>query len=430
MEEKPVAAWSVQRTVAITLVIFAVAMAGVLLVTWRDVLLLLFAGIVVATALQPACDLLTNRFGLRPAASSIVVFASVSFTLLGLAVWLAPQLWEQGLAFWEQLPAWYASAREWLLGSSSRTLKRFGGWVPEEMPALSMESLQGAGDSDSSGGPWAAIQSAAWVMLGVFAMGMLAFYWTLNRQSTVQSLVNLLPEHRRDFYHELIDTLFQKLGAYVRGQLILCAIVGLLSLVAYWLIGLPYALVLALVAGLLEAIPVFGPTLGAVPAVMVALSVSPQTALWVVGAAMVIQTLENYLLVPKVMDRSVGISAVVTLLALVAFGALFGLLGAVLAIPLAAIVQTLFDRLVLQSDFKEQEVEVTRDLSGVMRYQLLDLIQDVKRQQRNKEADVEHATTAAYNDIESLATSLDELIQQDVASDETAAAQPVLVRSA
>lgn len=426
MVEHAGAVWNVRRTVVTTLIVVAVAVGGLLLIAWRDVIMLLFAGIVVATALQPACDFLASRFGLRASIAAAIVYSSLSLTLLGLAIWLMPQLWEQGLAFWEQLPNWYSTAREWLVASSPRTLQRLGEWLPEGMPEVSFASLQVSSGSEASSSTWQLLRSATWIALGVLAMGMLAFYWTINREVTVQSLLHLLPEHRRGFYSGLVETLFQKLGAYVRGQLILCGMVGLLSLLAYWLIGLPYALVLALVAGLLEAIPVFGPTLGAVPAIVVGLSVSPQTAFWVVAAAMVIQTLENYLLVPKVMDRSVGISAVVTLLALVAFGALFGLLGAVLAIPLAAIVQTLFERLVLQTDFKEQEVEVTRDLTGVMRYQLLDLIQDVKRQQRNKEADAEHSTTTAFNEIEALATALDELIQNDAVDEAIVPSRSIL----
>lgn len=427
MAEEPVAAGSVQRTIVITLVVCGVAMAGVALVMWRDLILLLFAGIVIATALHSACEFVGRRLGLAHSTATILVYTTLSLTLIGLSAWLLPQIWNQGFEFWAQLPAWYSDSREWLLASSSRTLQRLGDWLPKQMPTIPLASLQ---DSSDANGSWGIVGYVAWIIVGVLSVGILAFYWTVNRQSTIRSLLQLLPEHRREFYSDLIDTLFMKLGDYVRGQLILCAIVGAFSLVAYWLIGLPYSLVLALVAGLLEAIPVFGPTLGAVPAVIVGLSVGPQTTMMVIAAAMLIQTLENYLFVPKVMDRSVGISAVVTLMALVAFGALFGLLGAVLAIPLAAIVQTLFDKLVLQADFKEAEVEVSRDLSGVMRYQLLDLIQDVKRQQRHKDSDIEHSTTAAFNEIESLATALDELIQRESNAEDLSESPPVIARSA
>jgi predicted PurR-regulated permease PerM len=413
MDEAAVGAGNVRRTVAITLIVVAIAGVGVALILWRDIILLLFAGIVVATALQPAVDLLTNRLKLRPVVSAIVLYSALCLLFVGLAIWLAPQLWNQGLQLWEQLPNWYGDAREWMVSSSRRTLHRIGEWMPEEFPEFTFAALDtptGEPGATAGGGTLGLLRTALMTVLGLLTVGFLAFYWTANRDVTLRTLLGLVPEHRREFYSDLSDTLFMKLGAYVRGQLILCAIVGVFSLIAYYFIGLPYVLVLALVAGLLEAIPVFGPTLGAVPALLVGLSMGPQTALWVLIAAMVIQTLENYLFVPKIMDRSVGISAVVTLLSLVAFGALFGLLGAILAIPLAAIVQTLFDKLVLQADFKEKDVAISRDFDGVMRYQLLDLIHDVQRQQRLKSSDVEETTTNAFNEIEALATALDDLI--------------------
>ena len=123
-----------------------------------------------------------------------------------------------------------------------------------------------------------------------------------------------------------------------------------MSLMAYLIIGLPHALVLAIVAGVLEAVPVFGPVLGAIAPMLVALSVDPAQMVWVLLAAVVIQQSENYLLVPRIMDRSVGVNAVVTLLAIAGFSALEGLAGAVLAIPMAAIIQLLLDRYVLGAD--------------------------------------------------------------------------------
>ena len=425
MDERPVASGIVKHTISLTLTVTAIALAGLALVAWRDVLLLLFAGLVLATALQPLCDLVSNRFKIREWPAIAIVYSAASALLIGLAIWLVPKLWVQALALMEQLPAWYADARLWLLNSSSRTLHRLGSWTPESLPTLTMASLETA-----EMGAFGLTRRVLLAAGAILSIGVLAFYWAINREVTLRSLLQLVPEHRRPFYSELSETLLEKLGAYVRGQLILCGIVGVLSLIVYWTIGLPYALILALVAGILEAIPVFGPTLGAVPAILVALTVSPQLTLMVIVGAMLIQTLENYLFVPKVMDRSVGISAVVTLLALVAFGALFGLLGAILAIPLAAIVQTLFERLFLQADFKEKDVEISRDFAGVMRYQLLDLIHDVQRQQRTKDADLEESTTSAYNEIEALAVSLDDLIVRESSGEAEPAERLVQAKSA
>ena len=110
-----------------------------------------------------------------------------------------------------------------------------------------------------------------------------------------------------------------------------------------------------------------------------------------------------------------------TLLAIVACGALFGLIGAVFAIPLAAVSQTLFERLVLQADFKEKVFTASRDAAGVMHYQLQDLINDVKRQQRQKNTPVDAWTTETFAEIETLASALDELVMEEAEEEQPGA---------
>jgi predicted PurR-regulated permease PerM len=155
-----------------------------------------------------------------------------------------------------------------------------------------------------------------------------------------------------------------KLGGYIRGQGLLCVAVGVTAFVAYLLIGLPYALVLAVFAGVMEMVPIFGPALGAVPALLVALSIDPGKALWVVVATAIIQLLENTILVPRIMKHSMGVNPIIVLLSLIAFSSVFGFVGALLALPLAAIIQLLVSRVVLtaaesarQAHEKELEIQ-------------------------------------------------------------------------
>jgi predicted PurR-regulated permease PerM len=147
-----------------------------------------------------------------------------------------------------------------------------------------------------------------------------------------------------------------KVSAYIGGQSILMLVVGSMALLAYGLIGLPYILVLAFVAGVMEAVPLIGPLMGAIPALLVALSIGPDKAIWVIVATLVIQQLENSILVPRIMSRAVGVNPFVTLLALLAFSSLLGIAGALMAIPLAAIIQLLLDRFVFHPDVAEPEV--------------------------------------------------------------------------
>lgn len=418
---EPALEWPVRQTVCATLITVAILLLAAIAVWHRQIALLLFGGIVLATALQPFIRGLEPHWQIGRVRAAIVVYTAFALLLGGSLVLVVPEVIAQTQAFAQKLPILYEQARDFLQASPNRSLHGLGTRLPQTLPDVWKLGAMGAGMSGGNGSPLSLIWQVGEGILGLIAVGVLAFYWSVNEEATIRSVLNLTPDYRRTFYQSVADELLHKLGGYIRGQLILCVAVGLLSLIAYLVIGLPYALMLALVAGLLEAVPIIGPTLGAVPAIVVALSLGPQQTALVIGAAMLIQTLENYLLVPKIMDRSVGLGAVVTLFAIVAFGALFGVVGAIFAIPLAAVSQTLFERLVLQADFKTQDFTASRDAAGVMHYQLQDLINDVKRQQRQKDSPVDSWTTESFAEIETLAVALDEIVREDLADEPTAA---------
>jgi predicted PurR-regulated permease PerM len=133
------------------------------------------------------------------------------------------------------------------------------------------------------------------------------------------------------------------------GQLLLGAIIGSTAAVGLWILNVPYFYVLALIAGIGELIPIVGPLLSAIPAVVVAFSVSPATALGVAVFFFLQQQVENHVLVPRVMSRQVGISPVLVIMALLIGGSLLGLVGAILAVPTAAILQVLLQELLVEA---------------------------------------------------------------------------------
>lgn len=412
--------WSLQRTAVLTLIAAVIAAAALLIVWERQVALLLFGGIVLATALEPLIRWLISTCKMPRTYATILVFATFSLILVGLIAFAVPEVIAQSQAVIEKLPAWYEQSRSSLMDSPFRSLRILGGYLPVEMPSIWNMGMLNAELGAGSASPLDVVNQVGMAFFGILAVGVLGFYWSMHEETTIRSLLLLAPEHRRPFYQSMTDEVLQKLGGYVRGQLILCAAVFVLSLIAYLVLGLPYALLLALIAGLLEAVPIIGPTLGAIPAIIVALSLGPQQTALVIGAAMMIQTIENYFLVPKVMDRSVGISAVVTLLGIVTCGALFGIIGAVFAIPLAAIGQTLLERFVLQTDFKAKKFTGPRDSAGVLHYQLMDLINDLKRQQRQKDTPIDPWTTESFAELETIAVALDEAVTKPDDADDNA----------
>ena len=259
------------------------------------------------------------------------------------------------------------------------------------------------------------VASAAKVILIATAILLLALHWTLDGPRTIQSLLLLVPRGQRESISELISAMETKVGFYIAGQGVLCLVIGIMALVAYLLIGLPNALVLALVAGVLEAVPMIGPLLGAIPAAVIALSITPSKLVWVIVAMLVIQQIENSVLVPRVMRKAVGVNPFVSLLAIFAFSSLFGISGALMAIPIAAIIQLLLDRFVFHPGAMEPEVSAGRDYASRLRYEAQDLAQDLRKQARLNKGGSDRwvkQTDHVMDEIEAITTDLDSLLAQ------------------
>ena len=133
-----------------------------------------------------------------------------------------------------------------------------------------------------------------------------------------------------------------KLGNWLRGQIVLSICIGVMSWIGLMLIGMPFALPLALIAGFLEIVPTLGPILSAIPAVIVALTISPTLAVGVLVLYILIQLTENHIIVPKIMQHAVGLNPVVIILGIMIGANLMGLVGALLSIPFISFVILLF----------------------------------------------------------------------------------------
>ena len=158
-----------------------------------------------------------------------------------------------------------------------------------------------------------------------------------------------------------------------------------------------------------------GPLLGAIPAAVIALSISPIKLVWVIVATVIIQQLENSLLVPRVMHKAVGVNPFVTLLAIFAFSSLFGIAGALMAIPIAAMLQLLLDRFVFHPTVIDAEASTGRDYASRLRYDAQDLAQDLRKQARLKKggSDLRIAQMdQVLDEIETITSDLDALLAQ------------------
>ena len=149
--------------------------------------------------------------------------------------------------------------------------------------------------------------------------------------------VNIFLTDEKDKIKSLLVRIENKLGAWLRGQLVLMLIIGVATYLGLILLGVDYALALAVIAGLLEIVPILGPIISAVPALIMGFVISPVTGFAVIGLYLLIQQLESNLIVPKVMQKAVGFNPLVTIIALMVGGQLMGIVGAILAVPIVIV---------------------------------------------------------------------------------------------
>lgn len=406
--------WTFRRVVWATLVLVFVAIGFWLLFRFNQVVFILFIAIVMGTVIRPVVTWLHQR-GLPRIVGVILIYILLLALLISFVLLLFPLIVEQGTTIAAAVPGYYQSLREWMVNYPSQLIVPLGEFLPATLPGLMPIQPTGQQMLASAGLALGYVTLSAKVILIAIVLLVLAFYWTLDGPRTIQSFLLLVPQDQRESISELISAMETKVGFYIAGQGVLCLVIGVMALVTYLLIGLPNALVLAFVAGVLEAVPTIGPLLGAIPAALVALSIAPAKLVWVIVATIVIQQMENSFLVPRVMRKAVGVNPFVTLLAFFAFSSLFGIAGALMAIPMAAIIQLVLDRFVFHPETMEPEVSPGRDFASRLRYEAQDLAQGLRKQARlEKWGSVRRVKQIdqMMDEIETITTDLDALLAQ------------------
>jgi predicted PurR-regulated permease PerM len=406
--------WTFRRVVGATLVVVGVLLCFWLLYRFYLVVFLVFVAIIIGTVIRPIVNWLYLH-KLPKVAGVILIYVVFLILAIGFIFLLFPLVFEQGSTILNRMPDYYQDIRTFMENSPNQLIISFGQILPREIPGFSGVQQTGPEMLASAEQALAYVTS---VSRGVFipiVVLLLAFYWTLDGPRIIRSLLLLLPKPHRNDIKELISAMETKVGYFILGKGILSLVVGFFALIAYLIIGLPNALVLALIAGILEAVPMIGPILGAIPAGIIALSISPSKLVWVVVAVIVIQQIESYLLSPRIMDKAVGVNPFVSLLSIFAFGSLFGIAGALLAIPIAAVIQLLLDRFLFHPADPESETSTGRDRSSRLHYEAKDLARDLRKQARLKQggsAITEKQIDVVLDEIESISTDLAVLLAE------------------
>jgi predicted PurR-regulated permease PerM len=297
------------------------------------VLLIAFVGVIVAMALNA----LVTRLPLRRGLATVLV-ALALLALIGIALWqgvalLLPQI--RGLA--ADLPA----MRERLEAWEARLHEQTG--LDVQLMGQPLETLL----ADPVGMLMTLLARAFGVLelLGIAVLVLFGAFFVVARpnEQLLDPLMRAVPRERRPAVRRAMGRLAERLVGWLRGTLLSMLIIGTISALAFWLVGAPYPWLLGVWVGLVEIIPIVGPWIGGATAVLVTLFYDPTTALWVAVAVLAIQQLEGNLIRPFVMAGAAELHPFVTLLALLLFSAMFGFLGALLALPLALVLGTLVE---------------------------------------------------------------------------------------
>jgi predicted PurR-regulated permease PerM len=264
------------------------------------------------------------------------IYAVLLLAMTAIAVATLPPLVAQTLAFAASLPKAVEQGERYLIANGLLGQRVLLGDLVQQAPP----------SGDSVAAVVLTFWSAFGSLLEILTVLILTFYLLVDAETIFLAFVRLFPRQQRLQVRTICDHISTKVSAWLNGQLILGGTIGVAAAIELALLGVPYYFTLAVIAALGEMIPYVGPLISAVPAVLVAFTISPRMALVVAALYFVNQQFESQLLVPKVMERQVGLSPIGVIIALLVGIAFFGVVGAVLAVPTAAIAQVVFEELV------------------------------------------------------------------------------------
>lgn len=333
-----------QRTALATLVVIALVAAALALWKIKLVIALVFLGMIIAAAMRSGIDALHRR-GV-PRGVGLALHYIVLAGLIGLFLWIV-------------VPRAIDQVQHALGGTTKAQIHHeatHSKGIKHQVLTAIDRRLRQLPHAESLVHPALEFTLKAFeVFVGIFFVFATAAYWIFERDRAVDFVASLLPRPKRKRLRDTWDLIDLKLGAFVRGEALLVLLVGTLLSIAFWAIGMPYFILIGAFAGLVEIIPVIGPLAAGVLAIGVGLTVS-----WHVGLAagicvLVVRLLEDYLIVPRVLGGSVGMSPLLVLFSVTAVGIVFGGFAVILAVPLVAVLVTVVEVVVRDKDPAEEE---------------------------------------------------------------------------
>lgn len=315
----------------------------------RDIAALLFLSVILTATLDPAIDWMSKRKIARPFGVFIIYIAM--FLIIGLFFsFIIPPLLSQLKDFSQNLPV-YGEALSRTFQGVEQYAQSYG------IQFSSHDFLQNTIGtlSQSSSQIFSTTVGVFTFFISILVVLALTFYMSVKEDGMSKFLVSITPKAHQEYVVSVSNRIKEKIGKWLGGQLLLMLIIFILDFIALSIFGIPYALILALLAGFLEIVPYLGPIISATLASIVGFLISPVTGLIVLGVLTVIQQLESHVIVPQLMKKVVGLNPIIVILVLLIGAKLGGTLGAILAVPIATAVGVIVGDLVNRNEKKEVE---------------------------------------------------------------------------
>jgi predicted PurR-regulated permease PerM len=321
-----------------------------------NILVVLLIAIIIASALRPAVMRLT-RWHVPQGLAIPLVYGFISITAILLVIVVLPPVIDQLGSYMlndDRLAGRLIYAQRWFQTFINQNM---GMEIAEVEPEVIREAVADFVEQITVTAP-TLIDEVSQLFSEFVLVFVMGIYWLTSRDRAVDFVIRYFPPHRRASIEAVLEEIEGGLGAYVRGLVLVSLIVGILNFTALTILRVPNAATLAFLTGLTTAIPIVGGFLGVLVATTLALLSSPLHALFVLVTTVLVQQIENYVLTPRIMSRSVAFDAILVLVFVAAGFALNGVIGALLAIPLAATVFILFKHVVLEPRKAEVTPEV------------------------------------------------------------------------
>ncbi|MDE1966857.1 MAG: AI-2E family transporter [Patescibacteria group bacterium] len=339
-------------------IIRAVIVVILILALWYmfDIVLVVLASVIIASAIEPVIRRL-KRKGVHRIISVILVFIVLAAVLAGIIIFIVPLVTQDAIGFLNSLPKNISLEDIWSPMSSAGVSLGTGMGQSIASRTVSLSDLISGLQQLIVGTSAGVFQTASVLFGGLFSFVLivvLSFYLAVQEEGVADFLRIIAPVKHHEYITNLWARSQRKIALWLQGQIILGILIGVLVYLVLMVVGIPHAILLAIFAGLFEIIPVFGPIISSVPAILIAFAdKGVGTGLLLIGLYIIIYQFESQLFYPLVVKKIVGISPIVVILALVIGGKLAGLLGALIAVPLSAALMEYISDI---EKYKKQEI--------------------------------------------------------------------------